>query len=123
MASFDPSSVYGNRVAWQELVLVTSQDGKNIFHRTPLWRQGLISEILMLPRGEMVKPPQAEGAKYGAEGRFTKVQEMKQAVLFSKHYPSKPCSMGSPSHFKLIITEFTKEELSSPSFRNSQLPP
>jgi len=89
MASFEPSSVYGNRVAWQELVLVTSQDGKNIFHRTPLWRQGLISDILMLPRGEMVKPPRAEGAKYGGEGRFTKVQEMKQAVLFSKHGPPK----------------------------------
>lgn len=78
MASFEPSSVYGSRTAWQEMLLVTANDSKNIFHRSPLWRQGLVSDIAMLPRAEMVKPPRVD-AKYGSDGRFTRVQEMKQA--------------------------------------------
>ena len=77
MVSFEPSSVYGNRVAWQEVLLVTSKDGKNMFHKTSLWRQGLISDVIMLPRSDMVKPPRGD-SKYGADGRFTRVQEMKQ---------------------------------------------
>lgn len=80
MASFEPSSVYGNRVAWQELLLVTANDTKNVFHRSSLWRQGLVNDIVMLPRSEMVKPPRSD-AKYGSDGRFTRVQEMKQAPV------------------------------------------
>eukprot|EP00435_Cladocopium_sp_Y103_P035840 s1440_g9.t1 len=78
MVSFEPSTVYGNRTAWQEVLLVTSSDGRNMYHKTALWRQGLISDVMMLPRSEMVKPPRGD-SKYGADTRFTKVQEMKQA--------------------------------------------
>lgn len=80
MAAFEPSSVYGNRTAWQEILLVTSQDTKNIFHRSAVWRQGMVPDVLMLPPADMVKPPRTDDAKYGSDGRFTRVQEMKQEL-------------------------------------------
>lgn len=83
MASFEPSSIYGSRVGWHELLLVTAADTKNVFHKSNLWKQGHVSNITMLPRSDMLKPPRSEG-KYGADGRFTRVQEMKQAREFLK---------------------------------------
>ena len=81
MVAFQPSSVYGNRVAFQEILLVTAQDSKNNFHRSPAWRQGLIPEVTMLGRGDMVKPPRGDDARFGNGSRFTKVQEMKQELV------------------------------------------
>eukprot|EP00435_Cladocopium_sp_Y103_P004311 s3355_g1.t1 len=79
MGSFEPSSIYGSRVGWQELLLVTASDTKNVFHKSILWKQGHVSNIAMLPRSDMLKPPRTEG-KYGSDGRFTRVQEMKQVM-------------------------------------------
>ena len=70
--------MYGNRVAWQEIALVTCDDPKSIFHKTGVWKQGLIANVTMLARCDMIKP--ARG-KYGADSRFTRVQEMKQDQL------------------------------------------
>ena len=81
MVAFESSSVYGMRQAYQEILLVTSADSKNIFHRSPAWKQGLVPDVQMLARSDMVKPPRTEDAKFGTDGRFTRVQEMKQANL------------------------------------------
>ena len=83
MVSFEPSSIYGSRTGWQELLLVTASETKNMFHKSNLWKQGHVSNITMLPRSDMLKPPRTEG-KYGSDGRFTRVQEMKQAQEFLK---------------------------------------
>lgn len=81
MVAFQPASVYGNRVAFQEILLVTAQESRNIFHRCPAWRQGLIPEVTMLGRADMVKPPRGDDARFGNGSRFTKVQEMKQDLV------------------------------------------
>ena len=58
--------------------MATGDDSKSIFHKTGVWKQGLIANVSMLARGDMVKP--ARGT-YGADSRFTRVQEMKQDKL------------------------------------------
>lgn len=85
------SSVYGNRCAFQEVLFITSQDPKNIFHRSSVWRQGMVGDVVMLPRADMVKPPRSDDAKYGADARFTRVQEMKQVGV---HKNVKACKHG-----------------------------
>ena len=55
---------------------MTSMDKGNVALKSKLWRQGVVSGVSMLQRAEMLKPPR--NSRYGAEGRFTKVQEMKQ---------------------------------------------
>lgn len=77
MLTYEESSVYGNRSGFQELLLVTANDNKNIFHGSSAWRRGVITGVSMLQRQEMVKPPRPD-SKYGGDARFTKVQEMKQ---------------------------------------------
>ena len=77
MVTFEPSSIYGTRLGFQEVVLVTANDPKNIAHKSSLWKQGLAVGVSMLPRQDMVKPYKSEG-KWGSDSRFTKVQEMKQ---------------------------------------------
>ena len=79
MATFDPTTMYGNRTGYQDLLLVSSADSRNIFRRSPMYRTSVVSGINMLARSDMVKPPPARtDARYGGEGRFTKVQEMRQ---------------------------------------------
>ena len=77
MVAFDENSVYGARLGFQELILVTSTDQKNHFHGSLGWKRGLISGVSMLQRQDMIKPPRTSG-KWGSDARFTKVQEMKQ---------------------------------------------
>lgn len=77
MVCFEPSTVYGNRQAYQEVLLIISQDSKNAFLKQPVWKHGVIAGVSMLARGDMVKPTKNDG-RYGADSRFTKVQEMKQ---------------------------------------------
>jgi hypothetical protein len=76
IVTFEPSSIYGSRLGFQEVVLVTANDPKNIA-KSSLWKQGLAVGVSMLPRQAMVKPCKSEG-KWGSDSRFTKVQEMKQ---------------------------------------------
>jgi len=78
VASFEPSTLYGNRVGFQDILLVTSSKGNNIFHKSKLWKTALVTDISMLPRQQMLKPPRPDN-RYGVDTRFTKVQEMKQA--------------------------------------------
>ena len=77
MVAFEPSSVYGSRSGFQEVVLITAADPKNVFHKTSLWKQGVVTGVSMLPRQDMVKPSRLDSL-WGADSRFTKVQEMKQ---------------------------------------------
>ncbi|CAK9049337.1 unnamed protein product [Durusdinium trenchii] len=42
MVAFEPSSVYGSRSGFQEVVLITAADPKNVFHKTSLWKQGVV---------------------------------------------------------------------------------
>ncbi|CAK8995879.1 Uncharacterized protein SCF082_LOCUS4551 [Durusdinium trenchii] len=76
VANFDQATLYGNRTAFHELLLVTSKEASP-FHKSKLWKQAAVFNISMLPRSEMAKPPR-DDSKYGSEARFTKVQEMKQ---------------------------------------------
>ena len=76
IVNFEPSSVYGQRNAFQEILVITSPEKQNLSHKGKLWKQGVVSGVQMLSRSEMVKPPRA---KWGGDPRFTKVQEMKQA--------------------------------------------
>ncbi|CAK8990596.1 unnamed protein product, partial [Durusdinium trenchii] len=82
VASFEPSTLYGNRVGFQDILLVTSSKGNNIFHKSKLWKTALVTDISMLPRQQMLKPPRPDN-RYGVDTRFTKVQEMKQASFVS----------------------------------------
>ncbi|CAK9076905.1 unnamed protein product, partial [Durusdinium trenchii] len=75
IVNFEPSSVYGQRNAFQEILVITSPEKQNLSHKGKLWKQGVVSGVQMLSRSEMVKPPRA---KWGGDPRFTKVQEMKQ---------------------------------------------
>lgn len=49
--------------------------------KSKLMKNGIVSGVKMLARGDMVKMPK-EG--YGAESRFTRVQELKQAQQHKK---------------------------------------
>lgn len=58
----------------------------------------MVGDVAMLPRADMVKPPRTDDAKYGADGRFTKVQEMKQVGVYKmvktcKHQPINRCDI------------------------------
>lgn len=75
---FEPSSIYGTRVGYHDLLLVTAAGKGNMFHKSKLWRTGVVAGVSMLPRNDMAKPAR-DTAKYGSETRFTRVQEMKQA--------------------------------------------
>ena len=81
MVCFEPSSVYGNRQGYQEILLVSSLDKQNCFTKSAAYRQGIFSGVSMLSRSDMVKP---EKNAYGGDTRFTKVQEMKQDRAESK---------------------------------------
>ncbi|CAK9015621.1 Uncharacterized protein SCF082_LOCUS12841 [Durusdinium trenchii] len=84
MVTFEPSSVYGSRSGYQQVLLITSNDKNNIFRRSRIWKVGVIQGVTMLGRAEMLKPARASKL-YGGEARFTKVQEMKQdsiSVMF-----------------------------------------
>ena len=92
--SFLPESVYGNRSGFQEVLLVTSSDKVNAPVKSKFFKTGQVSGVSMLPRSDMVKLPRDS---YGTEGRFTRVQELKQARVCSKLcYDSIPC-------FKIIF--------------------
>ena len=78
MVSFEPSSIYGSRVGFHEILLVTAADKHNIFHRSALWKQLVVQGVSMLSRSSMAKPPRGDNT-FGGEPRFTRVQEMKQA--------------------------------------------
>ena len=75
MVYFEPSSVYGQRQAFQEVILISAPDSRNCFVKAGAYRQGVIAGVSMLSRGDMVKPAKSA---YGTDTRFTKVQEMKQ---------------------------------------------
>ena len=81
MLAFEESSIYGNRSGFQELLLITSNDGKNVFHASPGWKRQVVTGVSMLQRQDMSKMPRG---KWGSEGRFTKVQEMKQDKGFDQ---------------------------------------
>ena len=89
MVTFEPSSVYGSRSGYQQVLLITSNDKNNIFRRSRIWKVGVIHGVTMLGRAEMLKPARASKL-YGGEARFTKVQEMKQdsisVIFFLKLY-------------------------------------
>lgn len=76
MVSFLPDTVYGTRSAYHEVLLVTSNDRHNNAQKSKLCKSGMVSGVSMLQRNEMLKP-QRDG--FGAESKFTRVQEMKQA--------------------------------------------
>ena len=82
MVSFEPSSIYGSRVGFHEILLVTAADKQTLFHRSPLWKQLVVPGVSMLSRANMAKPPRGDN-KFGGEPRFTRVQEMKQAGVVS----------------------------------------
>lgn len=73
---FEASSIYGQRTGYHDLLMITAA-GTNNFHRSKMWKTGVISQVTMLARPEMAKPPR-EASRYGSEGRFPRVQEMKQ---------------------------------------------
>lgn len=75
---FDPESVYGTRSGFHQALLCVANDKANIFLKSQFWKTGVASGATMLGRGEMLKLPR-EGKAFGGEGRFTRVQEMKQA--------------------------------------------
>ena len=78
MVHFEPSSIYGTREGYQEVLLVASLDKTNHFVKSKAFKTAVIGGVSMLPRNEMAKPPRENG-KYGSDTRFTRVQEMKQA--------------------------------------------
>ena len=49
-------SVYGRRDAVLSGIAVVHQEKGNIYRKSPLWKQGVVDEIEMLPRGRMFKP-------------------------------------------------------------------
>ena len=79
MVSFLAETVYGNRSAFQEVLLVVSSDKGNVPIKSKFGKSGHVGQVSMLPRSEMAKLPRDS---YGTEGRFTRVQELKQARVF-----------------------------------------
>ncbi|CAJ1375536.1 unnamed protein product [Effrenium voratum] len=75
---FSPSSVYGTRSAFHQVLLVMANDRQNVFQKSSFWKTRVVSDVEMLPRASMVKLPKGD-TRYGSEGRFTRVQELKQA--------------------------------------------
>lgn len=57
--------------------MVTAQDKSNVFHKTAFWKSAVVNNVNMLGRAEMIKLPKGDG-KFGGDGRFTRVQELKQ---------------------------------------------
>ncbi len=57
---------------------MTAAGKGNIFHKSKLWKTGVVAGVSMLPRNDVAKPAR-DSSKYGSETRFTRVQEMKQA--------------------------------------------
>ena len=80
-AVFDENTVYGSREAVHPCLLVVSNDKGNYFLKSKAWRQGVVSHVSMLPRGEMLKVDRNAGF-FGNNERLTKVQELKQACRF-----------------------------------------
>lgn len=93
---FEPSSIYGSRSGYHELLLVTAADKGNNFHKTKLWKSGVVANVTMLARPEMAKPAR-DSSRYGAETRFTRVQEMKQA-----RDPNKTSPYSTILHLQLL---------------------
>lgn len=50
MVVFEPASVYGVREGYHSGLLVTSQDKGNVFWRSPVYKNGVVSGVTMLPR-------------------------------------------------------------------------
>ena len=50
MVVFEPSSVYGVREGYHSGLLVTAQDKGNVFWRSPVYKNGVVSGVTMLPR-------------------------------------------------------------------------
>ena len=61
---------------------MTANEKGNCFHKTSFWKSAVVNGVNMLGRGEMIKLPKGEG-KFGGEGRFTRVQELKQKTWLS----------------------------------------
>lgn len=76
MISFLPETVYGNRSAFHEVILCCANDKGNPVLKSKFFKSGHISGVSMLQRADMLKIPKDA---YGTEGRFTRVQELKQA--------------------------------------------
>ena len=49
-------SLYGKRDGALTGIAVTHQERSNIYKKTPLWRQGVVSDVHMLERAAMFKP-------------------------------------------------------------------
>lgn len=80
VVGFQPETVYGNRSAFHEVLLITAAGEKNCAPtKSKFHKAGFIGGVSMLQRGEMLK---LQHNTYGPEPRFTKVQELKQAWLF-----------------------------------------
>ena len=75
---FEAATVYGVREGCHPALLVTSNQEKNVFWKTPLWKTGVVTGIGMLARNEMLKVEKTNKT-FGSDSRLTKVQELKQA--------------------------------------------
>lgn len=64
-------------VAWR-LKAKHSPPGGNVFWKSPLWKRGVLSDVAMLPRGDMYKPPVQETIEVKMNAAFTDCQEAKQ---------------------------------------------
>lgn len=78
IVSFQPETVYGSRSAYQEVLICTANDKANPVLKSKFFKSGHVSGVHMLQRPDMLKIPRDS---YGTEGRFTRVQELKQARL------------------------------------------
>lgn len=78
MVSFHPDTIYGNRSGFQEVLIITANDKSNLTWKSKFFKSGHVHGVTMLGRQDMLKMPK-DPSGFGGEGRFTQVQEMKQA--------------------------------------------
>ena len=52
--------------------------GGNVFWKSPLWKRSVVSDVAMLPRNEMYKPPVQDTVEVKMNAAFTDIQEAKQ---------------------------------------------
>lgn len=75
MITFLPETVYGSRSGYQEVLLCVANERLHPVLKSKFFKTGHVSGANMLQRADMMKLPK----DYGTEGRFTQVQELKQA--------------------------------------------
>lgn len=81
--TFDPPTVWGARSETHDMILLTSNNSQNVWHRSRLWRRHVCSNVPMLARRSMVKPTKVKEGVLTVDTDLTLVQRWKQATCMS----------------------------------------